>query len=140
LLARALLPDGVLLLRGDLGLGKTVLTRGLARGLGIDTSEVQSPTFTLIREHRGKRGELIHIDLYRVTGPEIEALGVWELLAGPGVKSIEWSERLPFEVPEAVLVTLRSAGPDRPREIEIVAPDSRVELQEALRELSTPTD
>ena len=140
LLAAALLPDGVLLLSGDLGLGKTVLTRGLARGLGIDDTEVQSPTFTLIREHHGEQADLIHIDLYRLAGPEIEALGLWELLAGPGVKAVEWSERLAFEVADAVCVTLHSAGPDRPREIAIVAPDARSEQLEALREFSTPPD
>ena len=139
-LAAALLPNGVLLLSGDLGLGKTVLTRGLARGLGIDEAEVQSPTFTLIREHRGERADLTHVDLYRLAGPEIEALGLWELLAGPGVKAVEWSERLTFEVPDAVHVTLRSAGPDRPREIAIVAPDAKEERLEALREFSTPPD
>ena len=92
-LAAELQPDGVLFLSGDLGSGKTVLTRGLARGLGIDPREVQSPTFTLIREHAQSR--LIHIDLYRLEPEDAETLGLDELLAGPGVKVVEWAERLP---------------------------------------------
>ena len=52
-LAGELAPDGVLLLSGDLGTGKTVLARGIAAALGIEPREVQSPTYTLIREHRG---------------------------------------------------------------------------------------
>lgn len=131
-LAEVLIPDGVLLLSGDLGAGKTVLARGLARGLGVDANEVQSPTFTLIREHQGRRANLIHIDLYRLTGPEIDAVGIWELLAGPGVKAVEWAERLTFEIGEAILVKLHSEGPDRIREIEIDGPEALVELQNAL--------
>jgi len=94
-LAAELAPDGVLLLSGDLGSGKTVLTRGLARGLGIDPREVQSPTFTLIREHEGPSARLIHADLYRLEPEDAETLGLDELLAGPGVKVVEWAERLP---------------------------------------------
>ncbi|HEX7185382.1 MAG TPA: tRNA (adenosine(37)-N6)-threonylcarbamoyltransferase complex ATPase subunit type 1 TsaE [Thermoanaerobaculia bacterium] len=100
-LAEELAPDGVLLLSGDLGSGKTVLTRGVAEGLGIDPREVQSPTFNLIREHRGSRGRLVHADLYRLDPDEVPALGLEELLAGPGVKVVEWAERLPFPVPGA---------------------------------------
>ena len=109
-LAAELAPDGVLLLSGDLGTGKTVLTQGLAEGLGIDPREVQSPTFTLIREHEGPGGRLVHVDLYRLEPEETGALGIEELLAGPGIKVVEWAERLPFEVPGAIwLQLLRSA-------------------------------
>jgi len=103
-LARELAPDGVLLLSGDLGAGKTVLARGVAEGLGIAAGEVQSPTYTLIREHRGigeRGGRLVHVDLYRLDPGETEALGLEEMLAGPGVKVVEWAERLPFPVPGA---------------------------------------
>ena len=110
--ARELTPDGVLLLSGDLGAGKTVLARGVAEGLGIDPGEVQSPTFTLIREHRGPGGRLVHVDLYRLDREETGALGLEELLAGPGVKVVEWAERLPFPVPGARILRLarRAAG------------------------------
>ncbi len=105
-LGRELAPDGVLLLSGDLGAGKTVLARGIGEALGIAAREVQSPTFTLIREHRGSGGRLVHVDLYRLAPEETAALGLEELLAGPGVKVIEWAERLPFEVPGARVLRL----------------------------------
>jgi len=119
LLARELAPDGVLLLSGDLGAGKTVLAQGVAAGLGIDPDEVQSPTFSLIREHRGSgesSGRLVHADLYRLAPEETGALGLEELLAGPGVKVVEWAERLPFPVPGATALRL-ARRPEGGREI-----------------------
>lgn len=95
-LAARLVPDGVLLLSGDLGTGKTVLAQGVASALGIDPREVQSPTYTLIREHRGPGGRLVHIDLYRLEPAEVLGLGIDETLAGDGVKVVEWAERLPY--------------------------------------------
>ena len=106
-LAVELAPDGVLLLSGDLGSGKTVLAQGIARGLGIGPREVQSPTFTLIREHQGPGGRLVHVDLYRLDPEDVPALGLEELLAGRGVKVVEWAERLPFEIPGARWLRLR---------------------------------
>jgi tRNA threonylcarbamoyladenosine biosynthesis protein TsaE len=112
-LARELAPDGVLLLSGELGTGKTVLARGIGEGLGIDPREVQSPTFTLIREHQGSLGGLVHVDLYRLAPAETAALGLEELLAGPGIKVVEWAERLPFAVPGALKLRLARAGEHR---------------------------
>lgn len=120
-LARELAPDGVLLLSGDLGSGKTVLARGIGEGLGIDPREVQSPTFTLIREHEGRDGRLVHVDLYRLEPEQTAALGLEELLAGPGVKVVEWAERLPFAVPGARVMRLtRIETPRTPEGREIV--------------------
>jgi tRNA threonylcarbamoyladenosine biosynthesis protein TsaE len=116
-LAGELAPDGVLLLSGELGSGKTVLAQGVAEGLGIDPREVQSPTFNLIREHRGSGTPLIHVDLYRLDPVETQALGLEELLAGPGVKIVEWAERLPFAVPGSRWLRLRRL-PEGGREIE----------------------
>ncbi len=110
-LGRRLRPDGVLLLSGDLGAGKTVLTRGVAEALGIDPGEVQSPTFTLIREHEGSGGRLIHLDLYRLEPEEAWDLGLEELFASPGVKVVEWAERLPFEPPGALSLKILRRGP-----------------------------
>lgn len=93
--AAELAPDGVLLLSGDLGAGKTVLARGVAEFLGLDPSQVTSPTFVLIQEHEGPRGRLVHADLYRLEGDAVGRLGLDELLAGPGLKVVEWAERLP---------------------------------------------
>jgi len=84
-----------------------VLARGIGEGLGIDSREVQSPTFNLIREHQGSRGRLVHVDLYRLAPEETAGLGLDELLAGPGVKVVEWAERLPFAVPGARRLRLR---------------------------------
>lgn len=120
-LAGWLAPDGILLLSGDLGSGKTVLAQGVAAGLGIDPRQVQSPTFTLVREHRGKAARLVHIDLYRLAAEETLELGLEELFASDGVKVVEWAERLAFEVAGALrLVVLRRPGGER--EIRSLAP------------------
>ena len=109
-----LLPEGTLLLLGDLAAGKTVLAQGVAAGLGIDPAEVQSPTYTIVREHRGPRGRLLHLDLYRLEQAEAAALGLEELLAAPAVKVVEWAERLPLRVPDALVLHLeRGAGEER---------------------------
>jgi tRNA threonylcarbamoyladenosine biosynthesis protein TsaE len=122
-LARELAPDGVLLLSGELGSGKTVLARGIGEGLGIDTREVQSPTFTIIREHQGSGGRLVHVDLYRLKPEETAGLGLDELLAGPGVKVVEWAERLPFAVPGARWLRLRRLAEEGGEGREIVEDD-----------------
>jgi len=116
-IGRELAPDGVLLLSGDLGAGKTVLTRGIGEALGLGGGEVQSPTFTLIREHRGSGGRLVHVDLYRLAPEETAALGLEELLAGPGVKVVEWAERLPYAVPGARVLRLARIEGGEGREI-----------------------
>ena len=123
-LAERLRPHGTALLFGDLGAGKTVLTQGIAEGLGLDAAQVQSPTFTLIHEYdRGAvsgRGSarLVHIDLYRLEPDEVDAVGVDEFLAGAGVKVVEWADRLP-RPPAALEVRLRVGDGPEEREIEI---------------------
>ena len=111
-----LLPARALLLLGDLAAGKTVLAQGVAAGLGIAAEEVQSPTYTLVREHRGPRGSLLHLDLYRLEPAEAAAIGLEELLAAPAVKVVEWAERLPLRVPDALVLQLLP-GPGGEREI-----------------------
>lgn len=115
-LASELAPDGALLLRGELGAGKTALVQGLAAGLGIDPGEVQSPTYTVVREHDGPRSRLVHVDLYRLEPGEVERTAIEELLAGRGVKAVEWPERLPFEVDGALRLEIVVTG-DGAREI-----------------------
>ncbi len=104
--------DAVILLEGNLGSGKTVLVRGIGRGLGIDRRQIQSPTYNLIHEHQGEQGRLVHVDLYRLEGEEIDGLGLDEMLAGDGIKAIEWAERLTAQQdsatwPGAVRIRLR---------------------------------
>lgn len=112
-LAVELEPDGVLLLTGDLGAGKTVLVQGLAAELGLDPRQVQSPTFTVVREHHGGRCPLVHIDLYRLAPEEAAAVGIEELLAGPGVKAVEWAERLPCPVADGLWLEIRRRDEER---------------------------
>jgi tRNA threonylcarbamoyladenosine biosynthesis protein TsaE len=96
-------------LKGDLGSGKTVLVRGIADALGIAREEIRSPTYTLVHEHDGMVGRLLHLDLYRLQMAELPALGLDEILAGPGVKAVEWAERLPTDYcPGAMEVSLRT--------------------------------
>ena len=123
-LAARLRPNGTALLFGDLGSGKTVLTQGIASGLGLDPALVQSPTFTLIHEYdRGPGSDrgpvrLVHVDLYRLQPEEVEAIGVEEFLAGDGVKVVEWADRLP-NPPSAIEVRLRTGASPEEREVEI---------------------
>lgn len=117
-LAAELTPDRALLLSGDLGAGKTVLTQGVGRGLGIDPRQIQSPTFTLIRQHEGDAGSLVHVDLYRLGPEEVETIGLEEILFGPRVKVVEWADRLPFAVPDAVWLELRVVSAEKRRIVE----------------------
>ena len=116
-LAQELLPDGILLLEGDLGAGKTVLAQGIGEGLDIPASEVQSPTYTLVRDHRGPGGRLVHLDLYRLEPDDVAAAGIEEVLAGPGIKVVEWPDRLPFLLPDAMVIRI-TVLPNGERDIE----------------------
>jgi tRNA threonylcarbamoyladenosine biosynthesis protein TsaE len=103
----ALAPGTVVLLRGPLGAGKTVLAKGIARGLGVE-DEIISPTYTIVADYPG-RIPLAHVDLYRVEGAmQIAGLGLDDLLAGPGVTVVEWGEKLEptLQSREAVRVTI----------------------------------
>ena len=108
------LPAGsVLLLRGNLGAGKTTFVQGLAQGLGI-ADAVVSPTFILLSEYLEGRVPLYHFDLYRLeTGAAVQSLQVesyWEgLEVEPGIVAIEWAERLPH-LPEHYWILTFSLG------------------------------
>lgn len=111
-IARSLPPRALVLLEGNLGAGKTTITKGFARALGADESEVASPTFTLIHEY-GPR--LVHVDLYRLeSDSEYWTLGLEDYFDRDGVVLIEWASKFRHLLPkEAVEVRIEHAGGDR---------------------------
>ena len=87
-------------LTGDLGVGKTVFTQGLAAGLGI-TEPVNSPTFTIVKEYTDGRLPLYHFDVYRITDPdEMFNIGAEEYFFGEGVCVVEWADLIAELLPE----------------------------------------
>ncbi len=116
-IAAGLRPGDSVLLRGELGAGKTVFVRGAARSLGVDPGMVRSPTFTLVNVYPG-RIPVYHVDLYRIEKPEdLAELGLEEILGTDGVAMVEWPEKLGrYAPPDAVRVLIQNAGGDR-REI-----------------------
>ncbi len=93
-LARALEPGLVVALVGNLGAGKTRLVKSVARGVGIEPSEVTSPTFVLVQEYEGL-WPLYHFDTYRLAHPDAFAdLGIDEYFSGNGVCFVEWADRV----------------------------------------------
>jgi tRNA threonylcarbamoyladenosine biosynthesis protein TsaE len=112
-LARKLIPPKIVLLRGDLGAGKTTLVKGIAEGFHAAAQEdVTSPTFTLVHEYRGPEASLFHIDLYRVDTPrQLETLGLDDLMDENSVLLIEWGEKFPrFERERDVEIALERLG------------------------------
>src|SRR5579862_3800359 len=122
-LADFLTAPKLVLLRGDLGAGKTTLVKGIAEGFDAAQAEnVTSPTFTLIHEYRGPLADLFHIDLYRVDTPrELETLGLEDLRSARSVLLIEWGEKFPRLLRERdVEISLERDGENR-RRIRIVS-------------------
>lgn len=111
----------VVALIGRLGSGKTTLTQGLARGLGVKKRNyVTSPSFTLIKEYKG-RIPIYHIDLYRIDNiKEIFNLGYEEYFYGEGVTIIEWAEKIRRLLPEEVLVINLETVDENRRRIEFI--------------------
>jgi len=115
-LVTLLVPPKLVLLRGDLGAGKTTLVKGIAAGFDAAAEEdVTSPTFTLIHEYRGPRANLFHIDLYRIdTQRELETLALDDLRSNDSVLLIEWGEKFPRLLEERDLeISLERDGESR---------------------------
>jgi len=112
-LASSLAPPKVVVLRGDLGAGKTTLVKGIAQGFNAaEEEDVTSPTFTLIHEYRGPETTVYHIDLYRVdTQRELETLGLDDLMTENSVLLIEWGEKFErFEKERDVEIAIERLG------------------------------
>ena len=116
-LAERLNPPVLVMLAGELGSGKTTLTKGIVAGLAAGTEEeVTSPTFTLVHEYgSGKR--VFHGDLYRVESfHDFETLGLEDVFAEPAIVILEWSEKFPLKAPWPQLrVRLEHMGGDNRR-------------------------
>ncbi|MFH1776728.1 MAG: tRNA (adenosine(37)-N6)-threonylcarbamoyltransferase complex ATPase subunit type 1 TsaE [Candidatus Omnitrophota bacterium] len=104
-LGRLLAANAVVALAGTLGAGKTVLVKGIARGLGIAENKILSPTFVLIREHAGKRYDLFHFDFYRIEAVSLrEVLELEEYFTRGGICVIEWAEKITSLLPRNYLL------------------------------------
>ncbi len=99
-LARQAVPGQLFALVGDLGVGKTVLTKGLAAGLGV-TEPVSSPTFTILQEYEEGRLPFYHFDVYRIADPEeMNEIGYEDYFYGDGVCLVEWANLIRELMPE----------------------------------------
>ncbi len=105
-----------LALVGDLGSGKTVFVKGLAKGLGIDHRYVNSPTFVIVKEYKG-RLNLYHFDIYRLNDEKsLEDIGASEYFFGNGVTAMEWADKAPDLIPEEHLrIEFKVAGDNKRR-------------------------
>ena len=118
-LAAAWPAQALVLLIGDLGAGKTTLTKGIVAGRGI-VDPVSSPTFTLIHEY-GNPPRVFHIDLYRLEeAHEVQGLGLDEFLDRPALTLIEWGERFPELWPRDHIEVRLTRQPDESREIVVI--------------------
>ncbi|HLJ25604.1 MAG TPA: tRNA (adenosine(37)-N6)-threonylcarbamoyltransferase complex ATPase subunit type 1 TsaE [Candidatus Angelobacter sp.] len=126
-LAGDLRPGMVVLLRGDLGAGKTTLVKGIAEGFHAGSAEdVTSPTFTLIHEYRGTKATLYHIDLYRIdTQRELDTLALDDLIGPENILLIEWGEKFErFRRERDIEIVIEHMGDDERRVI-VNAADNR---------------
>ncbi len=117
-LADELRPGSIVLLRGDLGAGKTTLVKGVAEGFqAAPADDVTSPTFTLIHEYRGPSVTLYHIDLYRIDTPrELDTLALDDLMDANSILLIEWGEKFERFARERDLeIAIESLGGDSRR-------------------------
>ena len=112
-LGKAAKPGQIYTLNGDLGVGKTVLTQGFAKGLGI-TEAVNSPTFTIIQEYTEGRLPFYHFDVYRIGDiEEMEEIGYDDYFFGKGICLIEWAELIEELLPESIIAITIENNPEK---------------------------
>ena len=132
-LAKYLQKGDIICLFGDLGSGKTTLTKGIAQGLRVSRNSVNSPTFVLLNIYKG-RLPLFHFDLYRLDNiNDILMIGYEEFFYGEGVSVVEWAEKLKKLLPENYLSVKLSLTKNNQRLIQVFAHGRR--YQELLKEL-----
>ena len=126
-IGRASEPGTVVALIGDLGTGKTTLTKSIARGLGV-TETVTSPTFNIIREYKSGRIPLYHFDVYRIGDPdEMFELGYEEYFYGDGICVVEWADIIEELLPEdAVIIRIERGASEEEREYRIESEDGKL--------------
>ncbi len=122
-LGAMLTPPKLVVLRGELGAGKTTLVKGIAEAFHAASQEdVTSPTFTLVHEYRGPQANLFHIDLYRIeTARALETLGLDDFMGENNLLLIEWGEKFPrFERDRDVEIAVERVG-ENERRIQVTA-------------------
>lgn len=131
-IGKQLFPSAFIALYGDLGAGKTTLVKGIASALGI--TDISSPTFTIVRSHKG-RLKLEHFDAYRIQdADELTAIGFEDYVAGDGVIVMEWCENVPDVLPaDRLEIHILGSGRD-PRSVTLTAiGDEYSPIMEALK-------
>jgi tRNA threonylcarbamoyladenosine biosynthesis protein TsaE len=129
IIGRNLIEKDVVALVGDLGAGKTCLTQGIARGLGVpDEYQITSPSFTLINEYQG-RMMLYHFDLYRLSrASEMDDMGYEEYLFGKGVSVIEWADKVKDILPDETLFIMINYADENARNIIISGQKKKIAI------------
>ncbi len=123
IIGKSLIPGSIIALVGDLGAGKTVLVKGIAKGLGV-VEEPNSPTYVIMNSYEG-RIPLYHFDLYRISSEdELFGIGYDEFFFGDGVTAVEWADRVQGIFPEDTI------------KIEITIPESESEDSETKRNIA----
>ncbi len=114
-------PNMVICLNGDLGMGKTVFTKGFAQALEVQ-EEVTSPTFTIIKEYTSGELPLYHMDVYRLDG-KVEDLGLEEYFTKKGITIIEWADMIEDYLPDKRLdIRIKSSAEDEDKRIITITP------------------
>ena len=117
-------PNMVICLKGDLGTGKTLFTKGFAQAMEID-EEITSPTFNIIKEYTTGDMPLYHMDVYRLDG-KVEDLGIEEYYTRKGITIIEWADMVPDYLPKNRLdIKIKSSGEDENKRIIVITPHGK---------------